>query len=272
MTGATKTPKLGGNQKYVLDSLAERNNGSWYPGCGWVWDGITNTIRILRSMVKHGVVTEEPYEPKFGRKSSKFTITDAGRAFLDADWAEKEAKRKVEEAEKKKQEAKDKKNRSLALTSVERGTAEAPAISDFECSDNHMKVTIAVNPSDIVNRGFPWQKVEVFANRNLFGHNDTPRGEWEPATVRMSCSNGDAEEMMRAHAAAVMGAGIAQFLDFLTGAKEDCNSALGNHFPLGSLADLLKKRWGAVWKRAPGEWQHTDSLEVTPPSEEESAA
>jgi hypothetical protein len=48
--------KLGKVQQDVLDSL--RLHGAWSPDarCGWVWDSMSNTQRIMDSLVVRGVV------------------------------------------------------------------------------------------------------------------------------------------------------------------------------------------------------------------------
>lgn len=60
--------KLGRNQVCVLRRLCTglRHNGTdelsepcgeFYSGCGWVWDTTNGTLRILKSLAKHGMVT-----------------------------------------------------------------------------------------------------------------------------------------------------------------------------------------------------------------------
>ena len=47
--------RLGKNQEAVLKAL--HNHGSWSPGCGWIWGTRSDTIKIMESLVKHGLVT-----------------------------------------------------------------------------------------------------------------------------------------------------------------------------------------------------------------------
>lgn len=56
--------KLGSVQKDVLAGL--RVHGSWRRNCGWVWDNVSNTTRILNSLVRagHVVVRDGVYTPK----------------------------------------------------------------------------------------------------------------------------------------------------------------------------------------------------------------
>ena len=50
--------KLGKNQLGVIRCL--KTYGSWdHRSCSWVWDTHSNTVRILDSLVKRGVVTAE---------------------------------------------------------------------------------------------------------------------------------------------------------------------------------------------------------------------
>jgi hypothetical protein len=51
-----KPRKLGERQRNVLRSL--REHGSWFPACGWVWSTRSETIGVLDSLVRAGVVTK----------------------------------------------------------------------------------------------------------------------------------------------------------------------------------------------------------------------
>lgn len=55
--------KLGSKQREVLDSL--RRHGSWHRRCGWVWDTISGTERVLNSLVRagHASVAKGVYRP-----------------------------------------------------------------------------------------------------------------------------------------------------------------------------------------------------------------
>ena len=49
---------LGGTQQEVLRSL--RNHGYWhYSRCGWYWDTLGNTEKVLDSLVRRGLVTKD---------------------------------------------------------------------------------------------------------------------------------------------------------------------------------------------------------------------
>jgi DNA-binding PadR family transcriptional regulator len=64
--------KLGTVQLSVLESIAE--SGRWYRGCGWLWDTHSNTERVLKSLVRRGLVAIE---------FKQYVITEAGRQFLE---------------------------------------------------------------------------------------------------------------------------------------------------------------------------------------------
>jgi hypothetical protein len=51
---------LGRTQQAVLESLRSHNNGVWTPGCGWLWDTISGTERVMKSLERRGLVTSEP--------------------------------------------------------------------------------------------------------------------------------------------------------------------------------------------------------------------
>jgi hypothetical protein len=46
--------KLGCLQQEMLRSLKE--HGSWYRGCGWLWDTPSHTEKILESLMKRQLV------------------------------------------------------------------------------------------------------------------------------------------------------------------------------------------------------------------------
>lgn len=56
--------KLGKKQQDVLASL--RRHGSWHRRCGWLWDNVSGTERVLNSLVRAGYVTVNngTYKPK----------------------------------------------------------------------------------------------------------------------------------------------------------------------------------------------------------------
>jgi hypothetical protein len=45
--------RLGKTQKIVLDRLSK---DSFHAGCGWLWNNYSSTVRILDSLVSHGLV------------------------------------------------------------------------------------------------------------------------------------------------------------------------------------------------------------------------
>ena len=86
MYGAKKTSQpepanskpLGTSQQSALRTLAERNNGRWWPGCGWQWANESSTRRIMESLARRGLAerVEDPNRPSH----VEYVITDAGRA------------------------------------------------------------------------------------------------------------------------------------------------------------------------------------------------
>jgi hypothetical protein len=65
--------KLGDVQFSLLEALALERRGLWYPGCNWHWDGVTNTVRILATLERRGLVCSSTRD---GRTA--YTITEAG--------------------------------------------------------------------------------------------------------------------------------------------------------------------------------------------------
>lgn len=66
----TKRP-LGETQRDMLRSLV--THGGWRPGCGWLWDTVSNTKRILESLCKRGLAVNI---------GGNYTITEKGRGAL----------------------------------------------------------------------------------------------------------------------------------------------------------------------------------------------
>lgn len=67
--------KLGKNQKYALQALRSPRHGSqWYPGCGWIWDNCSTTIRLLDSLVVRGLATKLMTKPSWaaGREIPRY--------------------------------------------------------------------------------------------------------------------------------------------------------------------------------------------------------
>lgn len=129
-----------------------------------------------------------------------------------------------------------------ARAAVERGTGESPALCLVESDSNYIRVTFAPNPSEIEERGAPWHKVEVNACRDLFGDKKNGQYPWRPATVHASFNPSDIESQMRCHATALMAIGVAQFIDYLTGVKDDVLLSDGATRSLEGLRNIVTDR------------------------------
>ena len=69
---------LGEIQRGVLATMVDvRRDGEWWPGCGWVWDTYSGTVRVLDSLCRRGLVERMP-DIRPGRV--RYRITEAGRA------------------------------------------------------------------------------------------------------------------------------------------------------------------------------------------------
>jgi hypothetical protein len=68
---------LGSIQKAVIKRL--KDHGSWFYGCGWVWDTPGNTEKVLKSLVKRGLVkTEAGWSgPDFGRGTTVYKLQES---------------------------------------------------------------------------------------------------------------------------------------------------------------------------------------------------
>lgn len=58
--------KLGENQKGIIESLKQHGSYHTHGFCGWVWDTPANTVKILESLVKRGlveVIEDKDYKP-----------------------------------------------------------------------------------------------------------------------------------------------------------------------------------------------------------------
>lgn len=80
---------LGENQAYALKCLAEHNEGTWYPGAGWVWNNLSSTVRLLDSLVRRGLATKTEKTRPVGSGTSArrepypfYEITQEGRQEL----------------------------------------------------------------------------------------------------------------------------------------------------------------------------------------------
>jgi hypothetical protein len=45
--------KLGRTQQIILNRVSK---DSFHNGCGWIWTNYSSTVKILESLVKHGLV------------------------------------------------------------------------------------------------------------------------------------------------------------------------------------------------------------------------
>lgn len=77
LTSGKNGVKLGVNQDGVLRALGSRNGGVWFPGCGWAWNTVSQTRRILDSLVLRGLVV---LEKLYGRE--QYRITEEGLAVI----------------------------------------------------------------------------------------------------------------------------------------------------------------------------------------------
>lgn len=78
---------VGPNQIAALTALKAHNGGTWYAGCGWVWDTPYKTTQMLDSLVRRGlarrddvVVRKSTLHPDGTQRT--YTITEAGRALV----------------------------------------------------------------------------------------------------------------------------------------------------------------------------------------------
>ncbi|MFV8161119.1 hypothetical protein ACNQVK_03105 [Mycobacterium sp. 134] len=75
------TTKLGRTQSAVLRRLAQkRDSGIWYPGCGWIWDNVSRTVRIMESLERRDLVDAIPGT---GGRPTQYRLNEAGRAWVD---------------------------------------------------------------------------------------------------------------------------------------------------------------------------------------------
>ena len=70
---ATRIP-LGDTQRAVLRAMV-RKNGEWSAGGDWIWKSPANTLKIMNSLAKRGLVTCEATEPY-----PRYAVIAAGRA------------------------------------------------------------------------------------------------------------------------------------------------------------------------------------------------
>ena len=75
--------KLGRNQRQALVAL-DREHG-WHPGCGWIWENYSETVRLLNTLVKRGLAEVKTRDFGNGRRVYQhYQITAAGKAEIGA--------------------------------------------------------------------------------------------------------------------------------------------------------------------------------------------
>lgn len=73
--------RLGETQRDVLWSLIQHKE--WHSGSGWHWNNFSETVRIMESLVKRGLVDKaQEKRPWSVTPITVYTINDAGRAAL----------------------------------------------------------------------------------------------------------------------------------------------------------------------------------------------
>lgn len=80
----SKPRPLGPIQLELLKMLTPHSgwrSGGWHPGCGWIWDTVRGTARILDTLVARGLASVEPY---MHNGTGKYSITNEGKAVLEA--------------------------------------------------------------------------------------------------------------------------------------------------------------------------------------------
>jgi len=73
--------KLGTKQRDVLDSL--KQHGSWYAGCGWLWDTTSGTRRVMESLVKRGLVAKTSGPGRITYRPTRCPVTLSDEAALN---------------------------------------------------------------------------------------------------------------------------------------------------------------------------------------------
>lgn len=69
---------LGETQKDVLRSL-RNHRGFWYEGCGWLWNTISGTTKIMESLYKRGLVSKSDHVWESGKRTPRYDLTEDGR-------------------------------------------------------------------------------------------------------------------------------------------------------------------------------------------------
>ena len=70
--------KLGSKQKSVLSAMCYHR--TWYVGCGWLWDTLSGTEKVMRSLAKKGLVDEKTCDHRWS-KGVMWEINEEGEKF-----------------------------------------------------------------------------------------------------------------------------------------------------------------------------------------------
>lgn len=78
--------KLESKQRRVLEAL--ELHGHWYEDCGWVWDHVEGTRKVMQALAKRGSVNTSEIPPAPCTSPSapprlRYEISDQGRLELD---------------------------------------------------------------------------------------------------------------------------------------------------------------------------------------------
>jgi protein-disulfide isomerase-like protein with CxxC motif len=69
---------IGATQRSVLEGLLEHSG--WHPGCGWCWSNYSTQMRIVKALVKRGLVKVVLHRSSMPNASHiHYDITEAGR-------------------------------------------------------------------------------------------------------------------------------------------------------------------------------------------------
>lgn len=76
---------LGRNQRAVLECMAGRFEGGRpraFPGGGWIWTNVSETVRLLESLERRGLVTVEGEHRGLMGDRRRWSINAAGLAAI----------------------------------------------------------------------------------------------------------------------------------------------------------------------------------------------
>ena len=85
-----RTKSLGPTQRAVLECFLQ-HSGSWYRGCGWLWDTWSRTERIMESLHRRGML--DRVKTRLGRTHIErvlYSINDRGRRELNRGQADRD--------------------------------------------------------------------------------------------------------------------------------------------------------------------------------------